>query len=208
MSTPANVGTVYIVSAPSGGGKTTLMETLLSSTPRLKRVVTHTTRPAREGEVDGVDYHFVTIEQFKALVAEDGFLEYAEVFGNYYGTSKKEVDEKRQDGSDIVLVIDWQGAEQVKSKMPDAVGIFIIPPSIDALRTRLIHRNLDSEEIVNQRMADAVNQIQHYPKFDYLVVNDDFDIALMHLRTIFMSNRLRTEYQIWDQAELLKRLQL
>lgn len=199
-------GTLFIVSAPSGGGKTTLVETLMRSTPKLKRVVTHTTREARAGEVDGEDYHFVSLEEFKALNEAGGFLEHAEVFGNYYGTSKAEVLEKSADGSDVVLVIDWQGAAQVKALMPEAVSVFIVPPSIDALRTRLTHRNLDSSEIVDKRMKDAINQIKHYDKFDYLIVNDDFDIALVQLRGIFLSNRLRMEYQQVEQAELLASL--
>lgn len=204
--TRSDFGTLYVISSPSGGGKTTLVNKLLKHNTSVTRAVTHTTRAPRDGEIDGEHYHFVSVEEFKALLAEDGFLEHAEVFGNWYGTSKQEIEKQTAEGKDVVLVIDWQGAEQVKNLMPEAVLIFILPPSIEALRARLDHRNLDSQEIVEKRMEDAKNQIKHYKKFDYLIVNEDFDLALLELRGIFQSNRLRLKYQEVALAELLEKL--
>ncbi len=204
--TRSDFGTLYVISAPSGGGKTTLVNKLLEQSPYVTRAVTHTTRAPREGEINGEHYHFVSVEEFKALLAEDGFLEHAEVFGNWYGTSKAEIAKQTAAGKDVVLVIDWQGAEQVKALMPEAVLIFILPPSIEALRARLNHRNLDAEEVVDKRMEDAMNQIKHYKKFDYLIVNDDFDLAFLELRSIFHSNRLRYKYQSVALKELLDKL--
>lgn len=200
------LGTLFVISSPSGGGKTTLVNQLIDQTDYVERVVTHTTRAPRVGEIDGEHYHFVSVEEFKALIEQDGFYEYAEVFGNYYGTSKKAVEAKTREGKDVVLVIDWQGAKSIKAIMPEAVLIFIMPPSLETLRARLIHRNLDSEAIVEKRMKDAVNQIKHYRSFDYLIVNDDFDLALSELKGIFHTNRLRLKYQVVKEAALLKSL--
>ncbi|MDG9728907.1 guanylate kinase [Ignatzschineria sp. RMDPL8A] len=200
------LGTLFVISSPSGGGKTTLVNQLIDQTDYVERVVTHTTRAPRAGEIDGEHYHFVSVEEFKALIEQDGFYEYAEVFGNYYGTSKKAVEAKTREGKDVVLVIDWQGAKSIKAIMPEAVLIFIMPPSLEILRARLIHRNLDSEAIVEKRMKDAVNQIKHYRSFDYVIVNDDFDLALSELKGIFHTNRLRLKYQVVKEAALLKSL--
>ncbi len=200
------LGTLFVISSPSGGGKTTLVNQLIDQTDYVERVVTHTTRAPRAGEIDGEHYHFVSVEEFKALIEQDGFYEYAEVFGNYYGTSKKAVEAKTREGKDVVLVIDWQGAKSIKAIMPEAVLIFIMPPSLETLRARLIHRNLDSEAIVEKRMEDAVNQIKHYRSFDYVIVNDDFDLALSELKGIFHTNRLRLKYQVVKEAALLKSL--
>ncbi len=200
------LGTLFVISSPSGGGKTTLVNQLIDQTDYVERVVTHTTRTPRAGEIDGEHYHFVSVEEFKALIEQDGFYEYAEVFGNYYGTSKKAVEAKTREGKDVVLVIDWQGAKSIKAIMPEAVLIFIMPPSLETLRARLIHRNLDSEAIVEKRMKDAVNQIKHYRSFDYVIVNDDFDLALSELKGIFHTNRLRLKYQVVKEAALLKSL--
>ncbi len=200
------LGTLFVISSPSGGGKTTLVNQLIDQTDYVERVVTHTTRAPRAGEIDGEHYHFVSVEEFKALIEQDGFYEYAEVFGNYYGTSKKAVEAKTREGKDVVLVIDWQGAKSIKAIMPEAVLIFIMPPSLETLRARLIHRNLDSEAIVEKRMKDAVNQIKHYRSFDYVIVNDDFDLALSELKGIFHTNRLRLKYQVVKEAALLKSL--
>ncbi len=188
-------GRVYVISAPSGGGKTTLVDALMAQDQDVTRAITHTTRGAREGEADGVDYHFVTKDQFKEMIQADAFLEHAEVFENLYGTSLQEVQKHTATGKDVVLVIDWQGADSVKAIMPEAELVFIIPPSITALEERLSSRQQDDAEVVRKRMADAVNQIRHYEKFDYVIVNDDFERALADLREIFRVNRLRTSYQ-------------
>lgn len=196
-------GRVYVISAPSGGGKTTLVEALMAQDSDVTRAVTHTTRDAREGEENGIDYHFVTKDQFKEMIAANAFLEYAHVFDNLYGTSLAEVKKHTETGKDVVLVIDWQGADSVKAIMPEAELIFIIPPSIASLEERLSARKQDDLDVVKKRMADAVNQIRHYEKFDYVVVNDDFSTALQDLRDIFRVNRLRTEYQKAKNHRLL-----
>lgn len=199
-------GRVYVISAPSGGGKTTLVDALMTQDKNVTRAVTHTTRNAREGEVNSVDYHFVTKDQFKEMIQADAFLEHAEVFDNLYGTSLQEVRKHTATGKDVVLVIDWQGADSVKAIMPEAELVFIIPPSITALEERLSSRQQDDAEVVRKRMADAVNQIRHYQKFDYVIVNDDFEKALADLREIFRVNRLRTAYQKAQNRELLDSL--
>ena len=188
-------GKVYVISAPSGGGKTTLVEGLMAHDPYVTRAVTHTTRAAREGEEDGIHYHFSSKEDFIAMVDRGEFLEYAEVFGNLYGTSLWEIEKHTESGKDVVLVIDWQGAASVKKIMPEAELIFILPPSLEALEERLSSRNQDDQAVIDKRMADAVNQIKHYERFDYVVINDDFERALKDLQDIFHVNRLRTAYQ-------------
>lgn len=199
-------GRVYVISAPSGGGKTTLVEALMAQDVNVTRAVTHTTRSAREGEENGVDYHFVTKEQFKEMIQNQAFLEHAEVFDNLYGTSLAEVKKHTATGKDVVLVIDWQGADSVKALMPDAELVFILPPSISALEERLSARQQDNHDIVQKRMADAVNQIRHYEKFDYVIINDDFAKALQDLTEIFRVNRLRTQYQTATNQALLTQL--
>lgn len=189
------LGNLYVISSPSGGGKTTLVSQLLECTPDISRVVTHTTRPPRPNEKHGVHYHFVTSDDFLALKEEGGFVETAQVFNFHYGTSWKEVKAKLRHGMDVILVIDWQGAEQVRISHPEAITIFILPPSLETLRARLFARNEDSVAVVENRMKDASNQIMHYKDFDYLVVNDDFDIALANLRSIIMAERLKADHQ-------------
>lgn len=196
-------GHVYVISAPSGGGKTTLVEALMAQDSNVTRAVTHTTRGAREGEENGVDYHFVTKDQFREMVQNEDFLEHAEVFDNLYGTSLAEVRKHTATGKDVVLVIDWQGAASVKAMMPEAQLIFVIPPSIAELEARLSARKQDDPEIVKKRMADAMNQIRHYEKFDYVIINDDFKRALQDLSQIFKVNRLRTHYQKSKNQPLL-----
>mgnify|MGYP000844871692 CR=1 FL=1 len=199
-------GTVYVISAPSGGGKTTLVEALMAEDRDVTRAVTHTTRAPREGEVNGVDYHFVTVETFRSMIEANAFLEHAEVFGNLYGTSMAEVEAHTKTGQDVVLVIDWQGAASVKAIMPEAELVFIIPPSIESLEERLSARKQDDANVVKKRMEDAVNQIRHYDKFDYVVVNDKFETALQNLSEIFRANRLRTSYQKVKNSVLLSSL--
>jgi len=198
-------GTLYILSAPSGAGKTSLLKALRERDGRLQVSVSHTTRPMRPGEQDGVHYHFVTPEQFLHMVGAGEFLEHAEVFGNYYGTAEASVRGQLEQG-DLVLEIDWQGAQQVRSRFPEAVSIFILPPSPEALRQRLDARGQDSEEVIRKRTAEAVNEMSHYAEFDYLVINDDFATALDDLASILRAQRLRMGPQSQRQAERISEL--
>ena len=186
----AAIGQLYIISAPSGAGKTSLVKALLQATSAIEVSVSHTTRAKREGEVAGVDYHFSDHESFKALIEQDGFLEYATVFGNSYGTSKAAVEEQLAKGVDVILEIDWQGAQQVRGLMPGSCSIFILPPSKPELENRLKGRGQDSEEIIAERMCTAVDEMIHYKEYGYLLVNDDFDQALSELLAIISCQRL------------------
>lgn len=188
-------GTLYIVSAPSGAGKTSLLKALRERDRGLHVSVSHTTREMRPGEQDGVDYHYLSQEAFLSMVGEGGFLEHAEVFGNYYGTSEAAVNAELRAGHDTVLEIDWQGARQVRKRFPEAVSIFILPPDRQALRERLDARGQDSEEIIQRRMNQAVEEMTHYAEFDYLVINDDFDTALAELAAIVTAQRQRITCQ-------------
>lgn len=188
-------GTLYIVSAPSGAGKTSLLKKLVATTDDLVVSISHTTRPMRSGEQDGVDYFFVDKNTFLSMVDHSVYLEHAKVFDNYYGTSQQHVERLLLDGKDVILEIDWQGARQVRSLMQDGQSIFILPPSCEVLRQRLQSRGQDSEEVIERRMQDAVHEMSHYAEFDYLVVNDDFDKALNELRCIVNANRMRQARQ-------------
>jgi guanylate kinase len=188
-------GILFIVSAPSGAGKTSLLAELVPADERLVASVSHATRPIRPGEQDGVHYHFVSVEAFEALVEAGGFLEHARVFENYYGTSEQAVRDPLARGLDVVLEIDWQGARQVRRRFPDAVSIFVAPPSLAALEQRLAGRGQDDAEVVARRMAAARSELSHYPEYDYLVINDDFDTALDDLRSIVRAERLREPRQ-------------
>lgn len=199
-------GTLYILSAPSGAGKTSLVKALLAQDSQLVVSVSHTTRAMRPGEVDGQDYNFVSMDTFNALIEQGQFLEYAEVFGNKYGTSQQWVREQLVSGRDVILEIDWQGAEQVRRLMRDAVTVFILPPSRAALRERLTGRGQDSEEVIARRMSEAVSEMSHYPEYDYLVINDRFELALDQLASLFKARRLRQEVQQQLQADLLSDL--
>jgi guanylate kinase len=200
-------GTLYIVSAPSGAGKTSLLRELLNTSHNEVRVsVSHTTRPRREGEVEGVHYHFVDMKTFETMVEEGRFLEHARVFDNYYGTSQQHVEELLASGKDVILEIDWQGADQVRKIMPENCSIFILPPSKKELRSRLANRATDSEEVIERRMRDAENEISHFGEFDYLIVNDEFNMALQELRSIIVANRLAIAKQNRRLATLLKDL--
>jgi guanylate kinase len=201
-----STGTLYIISAPSGAGKTSLVKALLEKLESASVSISHTTRPARPGEQDGVDYHFVAKAEFERLAAGDEFLEHAQVFDNYYGTRRATVLEKLESGGDVILEIDWQGARQVYKALPQAVRVFILPPSREALRERLAGRGQDSEEVINRRMADAVSEMSHYDEFDYLVFNDDFATALGELMALFRARRLRSEAQRQRYASELKGL--
>ncbi|MBA6130279.1 MULTISPECIES: guanylate kinase [Pseudomonas] len=201
-----NSGTLYIVSAPSGAGKTSLVNALIKEDRQIRVSVSHTTRAMRPGEQHGVNYHFVVHEEFKALIAQGDFLEHAEVFGNFYGTSRSALQQTLDEGYDLILEIDWQGAQQVRRVMPDALSVFILPPSQQALRQRLDGRGQDSEEIINGRMKEAVSEMVHYDEYDYVIINDDFDEALEDLKAVFRSNRLALKKQQQRHAVLLKQM--
>jgi guanylate kinase len=192
MTTP---GIPFIVSAPSGAGKTSLLRELVPADERLVMSVSHATRAMRPGEEQGVHYHFVSVERFEQLVGEGAFLEHARVFDNYYGTAEETVRRQLDAGLDVVLEIDWQGARQVRARFPDSISIFIAPPSITVLRARLAGRGQDSSEVVERRMREARSELSHFPEYDYLVINDDFNVALVELRAIVAAERLREPRQ-------------
>ena len=188
----AGQGTLYVISAPSGAGKSSLLRAVLeTSGEELALSVSHTTRDPRPGEVDGQDYHFVDTATFREMIAADDFLEHAEVFDNFYGTSRAGVQAQLAAGQDVILEIDWQGARQVRAAFPGCLMIFIIPPSLETLRERLTGRGQDSAAVIQRRMRDAQAEISHWAEFDQLVVNDDFDAALEELRTIINDYRER-----------------
>jgi len=202
----ATTGTLYIVSAPSGAGKTSLVKALVDAQPQVRVSVSHTTRAMRPGEVDGVNYHFVSREEFLARLERNEFLEHAEVFGNLYGTSQLWLEQTLAEGYDLILEIDWQGAQQVRRLMPQAKSIFILPPTQEALRQRLNNRGQDSDEIIEKRMREAVSEMSHYVEYDYLVINDDFAHALIDLQSIFRANQLKQQAQQQRHARLLDEL--
>ena len=183
---------ILVLSAPSGAGKSSLAHALADADPRVTLCVSHTTRPPRPGEVDGVHYHFVGRHEFEAMVDAGEFLEHARVFDRYYGTSRGALRAGLAQGRDIVLDIDWQGARQVREAFPEALTVFILPPSIEALRSRLVGRGQDSAEAVERRMRDARADIGHYGEFDHVVVNDDFDRTLADLRALLRGGRAMT----------------
>lgn len=199
-------GTLYVISAASGAGKTSLVSALLQQVADLELSVSHTTRAPREGEVDGVNYHFVDKENFAAMVEAGEFIESATVFGNMYGTSRQHIQEQLLKGKDVILEIDWQGARQIRQLMSDCRSIYIVPPSITVLRERLTSRGQDDEVVINQRMREAVNEMSHYVEFEYLVVNDDFTEARDNLAAIIMGQRMLFERQQHKYADLLTQL--
>lgn len=201
-----SIGNLFVIAAPSGAGKTSLVKALSESIAELKISVSHTTRAMRVGEMDGQDYFFISHASFEKMIAKQEFLEHATVFGNYYGTSREWVLEQLQQGSDVVLEIDWQGAHQVQQLFPKAVLIFILPPSMIALKNRLQNRRQDDMKTIEHRMFAAQNEMSHCREFDYLVVNDQFDAALVDLRHIVLSARLKTSVQLQKQATLLEDL--
>ncbi|SMN11856.1 Guanylate kinase [uncultured Candidatus Thioglobus sp.] len=197
---------LFVIAAPSGCGKTSLVKALIEKTEALCVSVSHTTRVARPGEIHGKNYFFVSKEAFKQINAENGFIESAQVFDNYYGSAKQTVKDLLEKGQDVILEIDWQGARQVGQSFPNLISIFILPPSVEALRERLTNRGQDDSSIVERRMKDAVSEMQHYDEFDYLVINDDFDVALNDLSAIIHSQRLNFQYQTNKYHDLLKTL--
>jgi len=196
-------GTLYIFSAPSGAGKTSLVTELVKSTDKLMVSVSHTTRAMRPGEENGVHYHFIDIPEFEKMAADNAFLEHARVFDNYYGTSQKAIEEQLAKGVDVILEIDWQGARQVRERMPANVSVFILPPSRAELEKRLKGRGQDSDEIIARRMRDAVSEMEHYGEYDFIVVNDDFETALGELDAIVTSQRLAAPRQQRALQDLL-----
>lgn len=202
----ALTGTLYIISAPSGAGKTSLVHALLEACPGLTVSVSHTTRVQREAERDGVHYHFVDEQSFLAMIEAGAFLEHASVFGNRYGTAIQPVRDRLRQGVDVILEIDWQGARQVRAAMPDAASVFILPPSRIELEQRLRGRGQDSDEVIERRMRDAVNEMSHYAEYDYLVVNDDFREARADLLAIIRSRRLRQAAQQQHLGDTLDEL--
>ena len=204
---------LFIVAAPSGCGKTSLVESLINNTTNLRVSISHTTRKPRAGEVNGTNYHFVSVAEFQKMVSDDAFIEHAEVFENFYGTSKKLINDNLNNNIDVILEIDWQGANQVKQNLPSAISIFILPPSKEALELRLKNRAQDDELIIKKRMLDAENQMSHYSEFDYLVINDNFNAALADLESIISSSNnlskrahLSLEEQSIKHKKLLKKL--
>ncbi|KTD66422.1 guanylate kinase [Legionella shakespearei] len=196
-------GNLYIVAAPSGGGKTSLVRNLIETLDDIEVSVSHTTRAMRPGEQDGVDYFFVDEPEFIQMVNNNGFIEHARVFNHLYGTSVAQINKRLERGIDIVLDIDWQGAEQIRRTFATAVSIFIIPPSLDALKQRLMNRRQDNDDVISDRMIKAQDELSHYPEFDYLIVNDTFEHAALDLRSIVIANRLKMERQVNKQSKLL-----
>lgn len=203
QSSASHQGRLYIISAPSGAGKTSLVSALLKADTAIEVSVSHTTRTSRPGEEDGVNYHFVSISEFESLITDGAFLEHAKVFDNYYGTSLPWIKSRLALGQDVILEIDWQGAQQVREIMPDAMSIFILPPSKAALRERLTGRGQDAEDVIEHRMSQAESESSHYSEYDYLVINDEFDHALADLVSIFRTQRLLTPQQAQRNGNIL-----
>lgn len=196
-------GTLYIVSAPSGAGKTSLVKALIDTMAQVRVSVSHTTRGMRPGEVDGVNYHFTPREKFIDMLEQGDFLEHAEVFGNMYGTSHSWVKQTLAKGYDLILEIDWQGAQQVRKVVPEAKSIFILPPTHKDLRQRLNNRGQDAADVIDLRMQQAITEMSHYVEYDYIVINDDFATALEDLKAIFRSNQLQLATQQKRHTQLL-----
>ncbi len=201
-----SLGTLYIISAPSGGGKTSLVNALVSSINNLFISISYTTRPLRPGEQNGVNYHFITTDQFHELIKQNTFIEHAKVFDHHYGTSREWVNQQLQQGHDVILEIDWQGAQQIRQNFKHCVSIFILPPSRDALRERLMNRAQDDSTVIDQRMMQARNEMSHYHEFDYLIINDIFENALTDLKAVIRSRRLLTSLQSLQHEDLIKNL--
>ena len=199
-------GNLFILSAPSGAGKSSLINALLKKHADMKVSVSHTTRAPRPGEENGVHYHFASTDEFKALIAKDDFFEWAQVFDNYYGTSKQAIESQLDAGIDVFLDIDWQGAQQVRKIMPSVQTIFILPPSKAELEQRLNNRGQDSADVIASRMAKAQSETSHFNEYDFVIVNDDFDTALGDIETIVMAQRLTLSAQEIRNKKLLNDL--
>lgn len=204
----SQLGTLYILSAPSGAGKSSLINRLLveERSWHVQVSVSHTTRAPRVGENNGEHYHFVNVNNFKSLIEDDAFFEWAEVFGNYYGTSRITIGQALQQGIDIFLDIDWQGAQQVRAMMPEAVSIFILPPNRDELKDRLTKRGQDNDEIIAKRMAQAQSEMSHYNEYDYLIINDNFEVASKELSQIIAAMRNKQSKQLLIHQKMIAEL--
>ncbi len=200
-------GTLFVISAPSGAGKTSLVHALLGAHPQINLSISYTTRDPRPGEQDGRDYHFVDRETFLAMAKRGEFLESAEVYGNFYGTSQTWITQKNSAGMDVLLEIDWQGAAQVRRLFPDCVSIFILPPSMDALEQRLTGRGKDKTEVIAKRMAAAREDVAHVAEFDYVIINDNLDVALHELNAVVLSTQLICAKQLSRHQVLINQLQ-
>ena len=199
-------GNLYVVAAPSGTGKTTLVKALVESTSTIIVSISHTTRPKRSNEMHGIHYYFIDVSTFEKMISQHEFLEHAIIFGHHYGTSKSMVEETLAKGIDVILEIDWQGHQQIKQLFRDAIGIFILPPSMTDLRERLIKRNQDDPKIIQKRLADVKEAISHINEFNYVVINDDFTTALHDLKTITEAERLRLPQQAKKFSHLIASL--
>lgn len=199
-------GTLFIVAAPSGAGKSSIVNAVLARDPSIRLSISFTSRPPRPGERDGEHYHFVSAAQFQAMIEAGEFFEYALVHGDWKGTARQSVEPALAAGYDVLLEIDWQGARQVRAKVPDAVSVFILPPSRAALEERMRRRGQDSEEVIQRRLAAAREEMSHYAEFDYVIVNEVFDTAVQEMCCIFAASRLRREVQAARHAALLAAL--
>ena len=199
-------GNLYVVAAPSGAGKTTLVRLLLEQEPDVHLSISYTTRAPRTGEQDGREYNFVEVAEFRAMIDRGEFLEWAEVHGNFYGTSKKWIADQLAAGHDVLLEIDWQGAQQVRVSFPEAIGVFILPPSMDELTRRLTGRGTDSADVISRRLAAAQAEMRHVGEFDYVIINDQLAQALDELRTVVRASRLSFEAQRARHAALFARM--
>ena len=197
---------VFVVAAPSGGGKTSLIRALLEKDKQIQLSVSCTTRPPRPGEMDGVHYKFVDEETFSAFIDRNAFLEHATVFDYRYGTVRDAVEQQLTAGFDVILDIDWQGARQIRNSFPSSCSVFVVPPSLDALRQRLIERAQDSDSVIQRRMRDAQAEISHWDEFDYLIINDEFEQALSELHSIIRSGKLHRSYNERENGEILAEL--
>ena len=202
----ATRGQLLIVSAPSGAGKTSLIKALMEQDQRVEVSVSHTTRPQRPGEVEGVNYFFISTETFQKMREAGAFFESAEVFGHFYGTSLTQLEARLSDGADVILEIDWQGAQQVRKLLPDSAWLFILPPSLEALKSRLQARGQDAEDTIDLRMRAARDEMSHWDEADYLIINDQFDVALEALQALVRSLRLRTGQQQSALQDLIEDL--
>jgi guanylate kinase len=200
-------GNLFIISAPSGAGKTSLVSALLKHNTQIALSVSYTTRAPRPGETNGVNYHFVTREKFTEMTQRGDFIESAEVYGNLYGTSQSWISQEIDNGHDILLEIDWQGAAQVRNKFPNSIGIFILPPSLDALELRLKGRNQDSAEVISTRLQAAREDISHVAEFDYVIINDKLDEALQQINAVVVAAGLNRNRQLKRHSDLINQLQ-
>lgn len=198
-----DLGKLFIVAAPSGGGKTSLVHKLVMDLPDIEVSISHTTRSKRPNETPGQDYFFIEESAFLTMIEADKFVEHAHVFNHYYGTSKAQIQERLKNGIDVVLDIDWQGAQQIRDGFPNSVSIFVIPPSLEVLKDRLQSRKQDAEDVIEHRMQQAKDELSHYHEFDYLIVNDEFEKAARDLQAIVVAHRLQMKRQACKQRQLL-----